>query len=888
MSINKGISYALALTSLLLLQAYPAIAETLAPITAQPASELVPADTLDLVLLEVLLDTYSQSDAIIGYQQGTEIFLPLGELAQLLTLAITTQPEQGTAHGFIIDKQRSFELDLASAQLTLAGQAQTIDLSMLYSTSDDIYIASTLITRWLPIDLNLNLSNLTLQVTARERLPLQDRLERERLGAKAGISTDDEDPDYPRYTTPYQLLSVPFIDQTIETSAITGDGQSKTSTSYTSYLTGDLLGMGAAVFISSQQQAASPQVRFTLGRNDPDAGLLGPLHARSVLFGSAVALPSVTNIASGGSSGDGYSLMLSNQPLDQPSNFDSHSLQGDLPPGWDVELYFNDALVGFQSSRADGRYNFDDQPLTYGNNEFRLVFRGPLGEQREEQQNFSLEQSSTPPGSFYYTLGQQQDQSNQSRSMAQFEWGLSKYLTATGALAHLPPLLDSSTESSQQYLSLGLRGFWQKVIFSSDFFSSPDGGLLNESGLKTQIGDVAISYSHTRLNDFTSELFLPSSDPLRSRDKLRLDGAIPVWLLPRLPITFEIKSEEFASGKKDLSLSSRVAAYINRTSLSNQVSWLTSPASTLASGVLQISHRTEHIGISGQLLYNIKPQTDLQSLTLTGDKRLGKGYQVNANIVQTIDSKATVLGLGISKSLGSYGLRLNTSYSNDGLLTAGLQLFASLGKEPRQAQWHLDALPVADSGAASVRVFLDSNANGIMDEDEEPIKDVAIIVNGSGLPVLTNSSGIAWLDRLPVHQYVSIAVKTQTLMDPYWVSQKKGTQLILRPGLVAEIDFPIVLTSEIDGTVYLGSIESKRGIGNVLIELVNDQQKIVASTKSSSDGFYIIPEVAQGRYTLRISPEQLQELELLDPGSLEITIRPNGDFVNGADFLLSQ
>ena len=175
-----------------------------------------------------------------------------------------------------------------------------------------------------------------------------------------------------------------------------------------------------------------------------------------------------------------------------------------------------------------------------------------------------------------------------------------------------------------------------------------------------------------------------------------------------------------------------------------------------------------------------------------------------------------------------------------------------------------------------------------MDEDEEPIKDVAIIVNGSGLPVLTNSSGIAWLDRLPVHQYVSIAVNTQTLMDPYWVSQKKGTQLILRPGLVAEIDFPIVLTSEIDGTVYLGSIELKRGIGNVLIELLNDQQKIVASTKSSSDGFYIIPEVAQGRYTLRISPEQLQELELLDPGSLEITIRPNGDFVNGADFLLSQ
>jgi hypothetical protein len=85
-------------------------------------------------------------------------------------------------------------------------------------------------------------------------------------------------------------------------------------------------------------------------------------------------------------------------PADQPTSFDRHTLQGDLPPGWDVELYYNEALVGFQQSRPDGKYSFDDQPLAYGPNEFRLVFHGPLGQLRVERQSFLLEQSAVPRG----------------------------------------------------------------------------------------------------------------------------------------------------------------------------------------------------------------------------------------------------------------------------------------------------------------------------------------------------------------------------------------------------------------------------------------------------------------------------------------------------------
>ncbi|UUZ68920.1 hypothetical protein LP416_03505 [Polaromonas sp. P2-4] len=800
----------------------PAAPAALAPFasTASAAAGTLPlplrrSEDPNLVLLEVRLDEQVLAEAITTYQYGRETFLPLGELARLLTLAIRTQPDQGTAEGFVLSEARSFSLNVAQARLTLADQTQGFDPALVRLQSDDIYVASTLLSRWLPLDFLVNLSSQTLQVQLRERLPLQTRLERERLGARAGARTTGyEDPGYPRQPLPYRLLGVPFIDQTFGFGVRTGDGSRQTSANYTAYLTGDLLGMESALFVSSTKQNPSPDVRFTLARHDPDAGLFGPLRARSVMFGSGVLVPSVANIASPSPAGNGYGLTLSNRPINQPTSFDRHTLRGDLPPGWDVELYFNEGLVGFQTSRADGRYSFDDQPLAYGPNEFRLVFHGPLGQQRVERQSFLLEQSSTPPGEFYYNLAQHHDGAGQSRSVAQFEWGLNKYLTGTGGFVRLPappggptnfgtPAGSSNSADGQLYSNLGLRAFWQSFIFSSDFVRSPNGGWLNESGLKTRIGGVALSYSRTQLHDFSSELYLPSADSLRSRDKLRLDGAIPAGWLPRLPVTLELQREQFESGRSSLGLTGRVAAYVNRTSISNQLSWQSSGGNTSASGVLQLSRRVGDIGLSGQLGYSLKPQAKLETIVLSGDKRLGEAYLLNLGVARSVGSKETLLTAGLNKSLGSYGLGLSTSYSSRGVFAVGLQLFIAMGWEPRQRQWRFDALPKADSGAASVRVFLDDNANGIMDAGEEPIENVALTVNGSRAPVRTNAAGMAWLDRLPTRQHVDVAVDTQTLEDPYWAPQRKGVRLVPRPGHVAEFDFPVILTSEIDGTVYL-------------------------------------------------------------------------------------
>ena len=377
-------------------------------------------------------------------------------------------------------------------------------------------------------------------VRPREKLPLEAGLERRERGKRAGPVGVDAEPAYPRLANPYALASVPFIDQTFGLDMLHGADARQVDTAYTAYLTADLLGTQAALFASrSLRDRQSGTLRLTLGRHDPDAGLLGPLRARTVQAGS-IQVPGIENISFTNATGNG--ITVGNRPLDQPTRFDRHSLQGDLPPGWDVELYYNEALVGFQQSRADGKYSFDDQPLAYGPNDFRLVFHGPLGQLRIERRSFLLEQSAVAPGSVYYDVSTHRDAEGRNRSVARFDWGVANFLSASGALARVP-----LAGVERRYSQLGLHSYWQSFILSGEVAQEAGGGRLGQVTLKTRLAGLALSASRARLADFTSETYSASADPVRMRDELRVDGAVSAPGLPVLPVSLQVRRDTLAS-----------------------------------------------------------------------------------------------------------------------------------------------------------------------------------------------------------------------------------------------------------------------------------------------------------------------------------------------------
>jgi hypothetical protein len=121
------------------------------------------ATAANLVVLEVRLDQQLLSDALTAYQYGDDVYLPLGDLSRLLTIAITTQPVEGRAGGYILDEQRTFSLDVLERQVALAGRDEALDRSLVKLQPDDIYVASRLLARWLPVDLKVDMSSLLLR-----------------------------------------------------------------------------------------------------------------------------------------------------------------------------------------------------------------------------------------------------------------------------------------------------------------------------------------------------------------------------------------------------------------------------------------------------------------------------------------------------------------------------------------------------------------------------------------------------------------------------------------------------------------------------------------------------------------------------------------------------
>ncbi|MEX1058130.1 MAG: hypothetical protein WED11_10380, partial [Natronospirillum sp.] len=356
----------------------------------------------ELVLLEVRLDQIRLSEAIPAYRQGQHILLPLGELARLLTLAIETQPHEGIASGYVLTEERGLDLDANEGVIKQSGRQKSFDTSLVMSDQDDIYVAEVLLEQWLPLQLTIDYSRLMLDIKALEELPLQRRLARARQGERALLG-NDQGPDYPRHPLQYRLLGVPSVDQTLSLEHQHNDHRNWTDARYTALLTGDLLHFESSLYVQAGTRDPERDLRITLGRKDPDARLLGPLRARSYQFGN-VSGPSADHITT---TTAGLGVAVSNSPLSQPRQFDSQTFEGELPPGWDVELYYNDALIGFQQANGDGQYRFEDQPLSYGRNDFRLVFHGPLGQTNVERHSFSLAQSMVRPGEFQYAVSGQ-------------------------------------------------------------------------------------------------------------------------------------------------------------------------------------------------------------------------------------------------------------------------------------------------------------------------------------------------------------------------------------------------------------------------------------------------------------------------------------------------
>lgn len=853
--------------------------------SAEDKENWTPRDD-DLRILEMRVDLYRLEDVIAAYQRKDMLLIPMGALAEILDLAIDVNPGDGVAQGFLFKENNTLFLDTSRNEVIIRGETQSYNYKFVYVLDDDIYVDASLLSKWFDIKINADLFSSTVKITSENPFPFLVKMEREERIAKTRARLAEEQPYYPHHYEPYDMWNIPFIDQTFDASRRQGDGQSTNTFRSTTFATADLLNMSSSLYLFVSDNDELNDFRFTLGKKDPESELLGVARATEYALGY-ISEPRLKNLTIPGKQEPG--ALVSSFALSRQDEYDRQRFRGDLLPGWEVELYQNDRLIGYQSVAVDGQYDFADIPLLYGKNYFRLVFYGPQGQVREQEEFFEVGQSLTKKGEHFYRALVSDNERGGNRATAQYDVGLSNQISASFIGASIPLDVNTTTVEQHNYIQAGLRSFWESFFITLDLIDDIDGGEALDFDIQTGIGDTSIKFNHTILNHFFSEEYKLTQQEFKDKTEFRIDTSIPPSFIPRIPFSLELIMSDFESGNDRNEINNLISLQTYGLSLSNLLKYVqNSDIQNIFTGTLGISSNYKSYGLRGTLNYEFQPESEITNVDFTLRPPLYKDYQFTYGLNHSLRADLTELSASASKSVGSFNLSAGLRYNTDSILSLDARFSIGLGREPRENRWVPHALAIAGRGSVSARVFLDNNEDGIFNEGDEAIENVGFTVNNGYQQVRTNESGIAFMTGLLEYVPVNLAIAIATLEDPLWTPALEGMRIVPRPGQAMQLDFPIFTSGEIDGTVYLTRNGRTVPAGRVTVEIVDDRNRVIETTTTEYDGFYVISKIPLGKYRIRVSRQQMRELNLRADEEPGFEITADNQFESGIDFTLTQ
>lgn len=863
-----------------------------------------------MILLQPYLDTTPLGDGVEAYPIPGGALVPLGELCRLLGFGIRVDAARGRAEGFFISEKRRFTLDLAKGSIDSEGRRQALHPGTAERQVRDIYVDARLLADWFPLQVEVDPKGSALVLKARERLPVQDAWERDRRFGNEGLRRYGEDPEGPvgRPTpVPYAFLDVPFADLSI--SANRASSRTGTQTSGAVTLAGDLLWMSAYAYASRDPDGQWRNARGTLFREDPGGGLLGPLHARRVALGDLPTTPTLELI---GGLPQGRGLSLDNYPVAYRTRFARRTFQGPLPEGWTVEFFQNGGLVGFQRSRPDGIYTFADVPLRFGLNEFRLVFHGPQGQEREERQRLDIAQDQAPPGTFYYSLvglrptlddattnvaATSAQDVQRPAYLASAEYGLSSWLAvqAGASQQHL-------ADGTHTYGVLGVQGLFPYLAVQltgaqdrpQDQTGGRAPGRAAQAVLRTGLGYSSLTLRRAEYRGgfqrsaFGSGALWGTGQQVRSSSGADLNAN---GRLMQSPLTFllALDQEDYADGslarRERAQLGFQMAGLNLGLALARTRTPL-QPTAPLEASLLA-SRFWQHFSFQGDLTCQpVAGVNQIKNWSAQGEFRTDGGLQFRAGLRGSGPGSGPPVALaGITKTAGRFGFGFDYQRTREAYSVA-LRLQVSLGREPRTGHLVTDALTMTNQGAVSAQAFLDTNGNGHRDPGEEILEGTRFKVGESQPPSRVDDPRTAFLTQLPRGQEVDIALDASSLQDAAQQSTVKAYRIVPRPGKVARLDFPVSTFGEVTGTTRIRRAGRTQELPGLEIELCRASGERVKVLRSSYDGYFEFHDLPHGEYLLRVTVEEIARVKLRAPEPRRFRIDDRRNLLDGLDLVV--
>ena len=222
----------------------------------------------------------------------------------------------------------------------------------------------------------------------------------------------------------------------------------------------------------------------------------------------------------------------------------------------------------------------------------------------------------------------------------------------------------------------------------------------------------------------------------------------------------------------------------------------------------------------------------------------------------------------------------------------GVNVNFNLVDLPHQIKPYVTSDPVIGRGLISSFVYHDKNGNLTYDAGDTPIENASVETLNVKRQSQTNEKGYSLIHDLPTGRATDIALDDETLPDPYMIAAKQSVSIFPDAGEIVELNFPVHLSGEIEGTLYL---KDKKGKTTVLdegrVKLYPVQQgdkKKTMEVSTAFDGYYVASLVPPGKYMVMVSDQTAKKSK--SPISMPrfIDIGYEGEVIYDHNFTLDQ
>ena len=836
------------------------------------------ADPDDQFLLDVHIRQLRLGDGVRAYNTPEGTCVVLGDFLTTLDVPIRIDLSAKTASGWAFKEANKIRIDDAGLTASYGTKSEAIAPGTIRETPEGWCVQASALSRWFGIQVKPVTAGSVLLLQSAEKLPVELAMEREARAARIKPAKFDLS-SLPQVRIPYRMWRAPALDFVVS-AGVTYRAQDglRVDRQASVYAAGEIVHLSYDAQVTTDQNGVPSSVRVRAYRSDPDGNLLGPAKATHFGFGDVEGFDSKLT----GTAAFGRGAVITNRPLTTQAAFDRTRFEGDLPIGWEAELYRNEELLAFAKPTSDQRYIFDNVQLLYGENRIRIVLYGPQGQIRERDELVNVGQDNAPPGKTWYwvgfnepnrdifTLHKPPDGQNLPKSVGTvaLEHGIDDR-TSVAALAR-EMLIDDQRVT---FVEGTVRRSVGMAMIEAGAARESNGGTALRAQLLGKIGPLNVNAQALVANDF----HLNGGQLQTLKDySLALDAPLKIGRTI-LPAHADVELTD-RNGTRELDAAARLSANFERFNLSTELHY---QRQFLPSGA-RLSPQTTidvigsgHVGgvrLRGETMFDVG-SARLQTAELEAYWSASGNVDWDGDLVYEGGGHRARAKLSYIRRFNSLALALTGEAATDGSVAFGINLNFSLDPGNNFA---LSRRVLAQAGEVHAVVYRDLNDNGVRDPGE-PLEKGAIVTTGAQQAEKpTDSKGSTMIGGLIPYQPIAVGVDVTSLADPMLVPKKALQVIVPRPGVPAEVEIGLVGGGDVEGAlVKNGGL----GFEGVDLELVDAKGKVVDTTRTDFDGFFLFERVAYGSYTVRVSKNSAAAAKIAIDLGIHFVVSPDKSIV---------